>query len=194
MSPGTRRRGTDAYADLRRLGVTADCRHATFKGVQSKLAYLEQLGVKAIWLSPVLKNARPDRQYNYHGYGQQDLLNVEERFASDGTRATAELELAELIDEAHAREIYVVLDIVLNHAARVFDYVLPSGVVSSFGDPNVLNGALGSEPPVRWVNGLGFPRADWQDRLDPPGHSIPTMRCGPPNCRTTCSSAVAVRS
>jgi glycosidase len=145
----------------------------TFKGVQSKLAYLEQLGVKAIWLSPVLKNARPDRQYNYHGYGQQDLLNVEERFASDGTRATAELELAELIDEAHAREIYVVLDIVLNHAARVFDYVLPSGVVSSFGDPNVLNGALGSEPPVRWVNGLGFPRADWQDRLDPPGQLHP---------------------
>ena len=106
------------------------------------LAYLEQLGVKAIWLSPVLKNARPDRQYNYHGYGQQDLLNVDERFASDGTRATAERELTELIDEAHAREIYVVLDIVLNHAARVFDYVLPSGVVSSFSDQNVMNGAL----------------------------------------------------
>ena len=145
----------------------------TFKGVQSQLAYLEQLGVKAIWLSPVLKNARPDRQYNYHGYGQQDLLNVDERFASDGTPATAERELTELIDEAHAREIYVVLDIVLNHAARVFDYVLPSGVVSSFGDPNVMNGAPGSEPPVRWVNGLGFPRADWQNRLDPPAQLHP---------------------
>jgi glycosidase len=140
----------------------------TFKGVQEQLGYLEQLGVKAIWLSPVLKNSKPDWQYNYHGYGQQDFLNVDERFASDGTRATAEGELTELIDEAHARDIHVVLDVVLNHAARVFDYVLPSGVVSSFGDPSVMDGSLGSEPPVRWLNGLGIARADWQDRLDPP--------------------------
>jgi Alpha amylase, catalytic domain len=145
----------------------------TFKGVQAQLGYLEQLGAKAIWLSPVLKNSRPDWQFNYHGYGQQDFLNVDERFASDGQRATAERELTELIEEAHARGIYVILDIVLNHSARVVDYVLPQGVVSSFTDSNVMNGALGTEPPIQWLNGFGFPRSDRQNRLDPPAQLHP---------------------
>ena len=30
---------------------------------------------------------------------------------------------------------------------------------------------VGSEPAVRWLNGFGFPRSDWQDRLDPAGHT-----------------------
>lgn len=139
-----------------------------FTGVQAQLGYLERLGARAIWLSPVLKNATPLWQFNYHGYGQQDFLNVDERFASDGRRATAERELTALIDEAHARGMYVILDIVLNHSARVFDYALPHGVVSSFADPQVMNGPLGTEPPLQWLNGFGLPRADWQDRLDPP--------------------------
>jgi glycosidase len=102
-----------------------DFRHGgTFKGVLAKLRYLEQLGVKTIWLSPVLKNSRPDWRFNYHGYGQQDFMNVDERFSSDGVRATAEKELTQLIEEAHARGMYVVLDIILNHSARVFDYAL----------------------------------------------------------------------
>jgi pullulanase/glycogen debranching enzyme len=32
----------------------------TFAGIQAQLSYLEQLGAKAIWLSPVLKNAKPN--------------------------------------------------------------------------------------------------------------------------------------
>jgi len=140
----------------------------SFKGVQAQLGYLEQLGVKAIWLSPVLKSSRPQWQYNYHGYGQQDFLNVDERFASDGQIPTAERELGELVDEAHARGMYVVLDIVLNHSARVFDYVRSDGVVSIFGDAEVMNGPLGSEPAVQWLDGSGLPRESWQNRLDVP--------------------------
>src|SRR3954462_2588354 len=87
----------------------------TFTGVQSQLAYLADLGVKAIWLSPVLKSSKPDFDFNYHGYGAQDFVNVDERFASDGTRATAEQELTELIEEAHARGMYIIFDIVINH-------------------------------------------------------------------------------
>ena len=135
----------------------------TFKGVQSQLGYLADLGVKALWLSPVLKNPKPDFDYNYHGYATQDFLNVDERFASDGTRETAERELTELIDEAHARGMYVVLDIVLNHAGRVFDYERPEGVVSTFADASVMNGPLGDEPSIEWLNGFGFPRSDWKD-------------------------------
>jgi len=141
----------------------------TFKGVQSRLGYLQTLGVNAIWISPILKNSRPDSwQYNYHGYGAQDFLNVDARFASDGTLATAEKELTDLVDEAHARGIYVILDIVLNHAARVFDYVRNGVTVDSFADPAVINAPLGSEPSIQWLNGLGFPRADWQNQLPDP--------------------------
>jgi glycosidase len=137
----------------------------TLRGVQSQLGYLEQLGVKALWLSPVVKNAKPDFDFNYHGYGTQDFLNLDERFASDGTRETAERELTALVDEAHARGMYVILDIVLNHSARVFDYDRPQGVVSSFADPTVMNAPPGGEPPVEWLNGFGMPRADWKNRL-----------------------------
>ena len=140
----------------------------TFKGVQSQLAYLADLGAQAIWLSPVLKNSKPDFPFNYHGYSTQDFVNVDERFASDGTRATADQELTELVDEAHARDLYVIFDIVLNHAGRVFDYERPEGVVQDFSDAGVLNGPLGDEPHIEWLNGFGVPRSDWRDNLPDP--------------------------
>jgi glycosidase len=96
----------------------------TFNGVKEKLPYLQELGVGAIWLSPVLKNCQFDRS-SYHGYGIQNFLAVEPRFASRPDRA--ETELRELIDEAHRRGIYVILDIVLHHCGDVFEYVIPDG-------------------------------------------------------------------
>jgi glycosidase len=144
----------------------------TFKGVQAQLAYLQQLGVNAIWLSPVLKNTRPEIDgfaYAYPGYNTQDFFSLEGRFASDGTEATAEVELAELVQEAHARGINVIVDIVLNHAGRVFDYVWQGQVQSSFTDHDLLYGPPGNEPPMQWMNGLGTPRSDWQNLATPPG-------------------------
>jgi len=140
----------------------------TFKGITAQLNYLQDLGVKALWLSPVLKNPRPNWQYNYHGYNTQDFLHIDERFGSDGTLASAERELAELIAQAHGRGIFVILDMVLNHAARVFDYVYHGQIVEVFDDPDVMNAPLGQEPPIQWLNGYGFPRPDWQDQI-PPG-------------------------
>ena len=141
----------------------------TFKGVTARLDYLRDLGCGAIWLSPVVKNPRPDDwEFNYHGYATQDFLNIDERFASDGTRQTAEAELLELVDAAHARGLHVILDIVLNHASRVFDYVIGGEARAVVADQGVMDAALGAEPAVRWLNGLGFPRADWENGF-PPG-------------------------
>jgi glycosidase len=140
----------------------------TFKGITGRLDYLRDLGVKALWLSPILKNPRPDWQYNYHGYDTQDFLSIDERFGSDGTLPTAERELKELIEQAHARGIFVVLDMVINHAAHVFDYVYQGQIVDRFADASVMEAPLGQEPSIQWLNGYGFPRADWQDQI-PPG-------------------------
>jgi glycosidase len=137
----------------------------TFQGVTAQLDYLGDLGVKALWLSPILKNPRPDWKYTYPGYDTQDFLHIEERFGSDGTLASAEKELCELVEQAHARGMHVIIDIVVNHAARVFDYFYHGRMVSQFTDSEVMDAPLGSEPPIQWLNGLGFSRADWRDQI-----------------------------
>jgi glycosidase len=91
----------------------------TLRGVTSKLGYLSRLGVSALWISPVLKQAVPPTgdQSNYHGYATQDFLSVEPAFGTNQ-------HLRDLVDGAHAAGLRVVLDVVLNHAGDVFGYDL----------------------------------------------------------------------
>jgi glycosidase len=126
----------------------------TLEGVRRRLDYLQRLGVGAIWLSPVLQNCQT-QDGSYHGYGIQHFLTVDPRFASD--KSDPDGELRRLVDEAHARGIYVIMDIVLNHAGDVFAYVQDDGSEAS------------SAPwrdagyPVRWRGADGRPLADWSD-------------------------------
>jgi glycosidase len=122
----------------------------TFNGVRDQLDYLKELGVGAVWLSPVLKNCQWDR-YTHHGYGIQDFLQVEPRFGSGP--GLAEQELRALVDEAHARDICVILDIVLNHGGNLFNY---EGAV----DSREWKG-WGPEYTVYWRDQTGTPRSGW---------------------------------
>jgi len=134
----------------------------TFKGVTDQLDYIQSLGARAIWLSPPLKNSMPPNwAYNYHGYGIQDYLNLDPRFASDGTEPTAEKEFRDLVEQAHARGMYVIVDIVLNHSARVFDYYFNGSSTVQFQDPNIMNAPLGQEPAIDWIDGSGQPHDHW---------------------------------
>lgn len=83
------------------------------KGVRNKLDYLKSLGVGAIWMTPVFKNC--PESGSYHGYGIQDFATIDPRFGSDQ-------ELQDLIDEAHARGIHVIFDVIINHAGNIFGY------------------------------------------------------------------------
>jgi len=85
----------------------------TIKGLESKLGYLKRLGVTAIWISPVFKQV--NFQKTYHGYGPQDFLEIDPRF---GTRN----EFKQVVASAHALGLYVILDIIMNHAGNVFGY------------------------------------------------------------------------
>jgi glycosidase len=85
----------------------------TLKGAAGKVGYLKRLGVTALWVSPVFK--QPPWTDAYHGYGAQDFLDVDPRF---GTRE----DLRDLVAAAHAEGIYVILDVILNHAGPVFSY------------------------------------------------------------------------
>ncbi len=130
----------------------------TFNGVREQLPYLKNLGVGAIWLSPVLKNCQYS-QGSYHGYGIQDFLRIEPRFASSPD--AAEQELRALIDAAHALNIYVIFDIVLNHTGDVFAYQCRP-------DDTTCRSSEGSEAeyspttyPIEWRDEHGNARQDW---------------------------------
>jgi glycosidase len=136
-------------------GEHGEYQGGTFNGVRAQLDYLQELGVGALWLSPVSKNCQYS-PYTYHGYGIQDFLQIEPRFASDPKKARknprlAEDELIQLVDAAHARGIYVIFDIVLNHAGDVFEYE-NYGAVAPWRDyPYV----------IRWRDETGKGRPDW---------------------------------
>lgn len=85
----------------------------TLKGLTSKLGYLQRLGITAIWVSPIFKQV--SFETSYHGYGIQNFLEVDPHF---GTRDN----LKTMVKTAHELGIYVVLDIILNHAGNVFGY------------------------------------------------------------------------
>ena len=80
-------------------------------GIRANLPYLKQLGITAIWLSPVMEN-NPE---SYHGYAIQVFLSVDPRFGTlDDLKA--------LIREAHALDLRVILDIVINHTGNNWHY------------------------------------------------------------------------
>lgn len=85
----------------------------TLKGIAGKLDYLQGLGVTGIWLNPPWKQ-RPDLQ-TYHGYGIQNFLEIDPRF---GTRQ----DLRDLVDAAHDRGMYVIVDVIFNHSGNNFYY------------------------------------------------------------------------
>jgi glycosidase len=92
----------------------------TFDGVMQQLDYIRELGAGAVWLTPVLKNCQYEKG-TFHGYGIQDFLRAEPRFALGPERSDDELRA--LVDAIHARGMYVIFDIVLNHTGNVFGYV-----------------------------------------------------------------------
>lgn len=70
------------------------------RGIIQKLDHLQDLGVTATWLSPVLKSPQAD-----YGYDIEDFFLVDELFGTNE-------DLYELFDEAHKRGIKVIMDFV----------------------------------------------------------------------------------
>lgn len=79
----------------------------TLKGLASKLDYLNQLGITAIWIGPIFQQR--GHLNSYHGYGIQDFLEVDPRF---GTRQ----DLVDLVNQAHTKGLRIILDIIFNHS------------------------------------------------------------------------------
>lgn len=83
------------------------------RGIYERLDYLSELGVTALWITPVVEN--PPGPMSYHGYAPRNLLNVD---PARGTMA----DLRFLVNEAHHKGIRIVLDFVANHTCHAFEY------------------------------------------------------------------------
>ena len=83
-------------------------------GIRQRLDYLQGLGVDALWLSPIY----PSPMYDF-GYDVSDYCDIDPVF---GTLA----DFDQLVAEAHARGIRVVLDMVFNHSSHLHPWFLES--------------------------------------------------------------------
>ncbi len=75
------------------------------QGIIEKLDYLQELGVRGIWLTPIM--ASP----SYHGYDVTDYYTVNEEYGTNE-------DFKRLMAEAHRRDIRVIIDLVLNHTSN----------------------------------------------------------------------------
>lgn len=80
-----------------------------FKGLIQKLDYIKALGFSAVWITPVVENCSG---LDYHGYHAMNFQKVDPRYESTDT------DFQTLIDEVHARDMKLVLDVVFNHTGN----------------------------------------------------------------------------
>ncbi len=134
------------------------------RGLTSRLDYLKDLGIKGLWLMPIQRNADGD-----HGYATSEFRSVAPEY---GTLA----DFDELIRQAHARGIGVVMDYVINHSAAqhpLFIEALKEPPGSPCGDPPPEGGSQSRERPVD-CSGPSNPYRSWFVWSDdaPPGWDI----------------------
>jgi glycosidase len=80
------------------------------KGLIQGLDYLQDLGVKGLWLMPIMKNADGD-----HGYATSDYRDIAPEYGSLA-------DFDELVRQAHRRGIGVIVDYVINHSAATHPF------------------------------------------------------------------------
>jgi alpha-glucosidase len=144
-----------SYADSDGDGV------GDLPGITSKVPYLSELGVDAIWVSPFYVSPQADA-----GYDVADYLDIDPIF---GTLADADA----FIEAAHGAGIKVVVDLVPNHSSDEHAW-FRAALASAPGSPEREmymfrdgKGAGGEEPPTDWQSVFGGPA--WTRVTEPDG-------------------------
>ena len=110
-------KGMNAYKNDR---TQPSLRHGgDLEGIRQHLDYFNQLGVTALWFTPVLENNSPDSDNGfstYHGYATTDYYRVDPRFGTNE-------EYKRLTDEAHAKGLKIVMDMIFNHCGLEHPWV-----------------------------------------------------------------------
>ena len=111
-----------------------------FKGLIEKMDYIKALGFTSIWITPVVENCSG---YDYHGYHALNFQKVDPRYLSE------DVSFQTVINEAHKRDMKIILDVVFNHTGN-------------FGEGNIFpmfekDGDLGSFNCVKQVKESPLP-------------------------------------
>lgn len=123
-------------------------------GITSKLDYLHWLGADAIWLSPIFPSPMAD-----FGYDVADYTDIHPLFG------TLE-DFDQLVSEAHARGIKVILDLVPNHTSSQHPWFLESRASrdNAKRDWYIWRDARpDGSPPNNWLAYFGGPSWTWDD-------------------------------
>ena len=130
-------------------------------GIRSRLPYLADLGVDAVWISPWYPSPMKDA-----GYDVSDYRGIDPAF---GTLAEGEA----LITETHRLGLLILLDIVPNHTSDQhpwFQQALSAGPGSAERDRYIFRdgrGPGGDQPPNDWISQFGGPA--WTRVTEPDG-------------------------
>ncbi len=108
----------DAFTNLRDNGSDRNNKFARhggdIKGVQDHLDYFNDLGITALWFTPVLENDMPKEHEGnndmagYHGYWFTDHYRIDPRFGTNE-------EYKALVNAAHAKGLKIIQDAIYNH-------------------------------------------------------------------------------
>jgi len=129
-----------SFADSNNDGV------GDLKGITSKLDYLKDLGVDAIWITPCFPSPQVD-----FGYDVSDYENIDPMY---GTLA----DFDELASDARKRNIRIILDFVVNHSSDQHPWFLDSksSRTSAHRDWYMWHDGKGSgQPPNNWTSEFG---------------------------------------
>lgn len=118
-----------------------------FKGLIQRLDYIRELGFTAIWITPPVENRSG---LDYHGYHPYDWTCIDPRLESP------DASYQDLIDAAHARDLKIIQDVVVNHSCQFgirgqvhidhlpIKYYVPQGSEPGRVDHGPYQGSLGN--------------------------------------------------
>lgn len=103
------------------------------EGIRRHLDYFNELGVTALWFTPVLENNSPDhgKTSTYHGYATTNYYRVDPRFGTNE-------DYRQLISEAHDKGLKVVMDMIFNHCGFEHPWVKDMPAADWFNSPEWL--------------------------------------------------------
>jgi alpha-glucosidase len=130
-----------SFADSNNNGI------GDLNGITSKLDYLHQLGVDAIWITPCFPSPQVD-----FGYDVSDYEDIDPMY---GTLK----DFDRLVSEAKKRNIRVILDFVVNHSSDQHKWFLDSrsSTTSKYRDWYIWRDGKGDQPPNNWQSEFGVP-------------------------------------
>jgi oligo-1,6-glucosidase len=125
-------------------------------GIISKLDYLKELGVDALWLSPIYDSPQDDNGYDIRDY-----------YAIDKLFGTME-DFDTLLSETHARGMRLIMDLVVNHTSDEHEWFRQavSDPGSKYRDYYHIRSSPGGVPPNNWnsfFSGPAWKRLDGTD-------------------------------